>query len=54
MDTTRIRPIAVCFFRRENRILVSEGFDKIKQDYYYCPLDGGIEYNEKRISLIKI
>lgn len=46
MDTTRIRPIAVCLFRHENRILVSEGFDKIKQDYYYRPLGGGIEYGE--------
>jgi 8-oxo-dGTP pyrophosphatase MutT (NUDIX family) len=46
MDTTRIRPIAVCLFRHENRILVSEGFDKIKQEYYYRPLGGGIEYDE--------
>ena len=46
MDTTRIRPIAVCLFRHANRILVSEGFDKIKQDYYYRPLGGGIEYGE--------
>lgn len=46
MDTTRIRPIAICLFRRGNRILVSEGFDTIKQNYYYRPLGGGIEYGE--------
>lgn len=46
MDTTRIRPIAVCLFQSENRILVSEGFDAVKQDYYYRPLGGGIEYGE--------
>jgi 8-oxo-dGTP pyrophosphatase MutT (NUDIX family) len=46
MDKTRIRPIAICLFRNENRILVSEVFDKIKQDYYYRPLGGGIEYGE--------
>ena len=46
MDTTRIRPIAICIFRHENRILVSEGFDTITQDYYYRPLGGGIEYGE--------
>ena len=46
MDTTRIRPIAVCLFRHDNRILVSEGFDSVKQDYYYRPLGGGIEYGE--------
>jgi len=47
MDTTRIRPIAVCLFRHANRILVSEGFDTVKQDYYYRPLGGGIEYGER-------
>jgi len=46
MDTTRIRPIAICLFRNGNRILVSEVFDTIKQDYYYRPLGGGIEYGE--------
>jgi len=46
MDTTRIRPIAVCLFRKANRILVSEGFDTIEQNYYYRPLGGEIEYGE--------
>jgi 8-oxo-dGTP pyrophosphatase MutT (NUDIX family) len=46
MDTTRIRPISVCLFRYENQILVSEGFDTVKQNYYYRPLGGGIEYGE--------
>ena len=46
MDTTRIRPISVCLFHHENRVLVSEGFDTVKQNYYYRPLGGGIEYGE--------
>lgn len=46
MDTTRIRPIAICLFRNGDRILVSEGFDTVKQTYYYRPLGGGIEYGE--------
>ena len=46
MDTTRIRPIAICLFRNGNRILVSEGFDTVKQEYYYRPVGGGIEYGE--------
>lgn len=46
MDTTRIRPIAICLFRHGNRILVCEGFDTVKQSYYYRPLGGGIEYGE--------
>jgi 8-oxo-dGTP pyrophosphatase MutT (NUDIX family) len=46
MDTTRIRPISVCLFHHENRVLVSQGFDTVKQNYYYRPLGGGIEYGE--------
>lgn len=46
MDTTRIRPIAICLFRSGNRILVSQGFDTVEQSYYYRPLGGGIEYGE--------
>lgn len=46
MDTTRIRPISICLFRHGNRILLHEGFDTVKQNYYYRPLGGGIEYGE--------
>ncbi|MDQ4122954.1 MAG: NUDIX domain-containing protein [Acidobacteriota bacterium] len=46
MDTTRIRPIAICLLRNGNRILVSEGFDTVQQSYFYRPLGGGIEYGE--------
>ena len=46
MDKTRIRPISVCLFHHENLILVSKGFDTVKQNYYYRPLGGGIEYGE--------
>lgn len=46
MDTTRIRPIAICLFRHGDRILVSEGFDTVKQSYFCRPLGGGIEYGE--------
>jgi len=46
MDTTRIRPIAICLFRNNGRILVSEGFDTVKQAHYYRPLGGGIDYGE--------
>lgn len=46
MDATRIRPIAICLFRNKNRVLVSEGFDTNKQNYYCRPIGGGIEYGE--------
>lgn len=46
MDKERIRPIAICLFRNNNRILVSEAFDSSKQDYYCRPVGGAIEFGE--------
>ena len=43
---TRIRPIAICVFLNENRILVFEGYDKIKDETFYRPLGGEIEFGE--------
>ena len=42
----QIRPIAICVFRRENKILVSEGYDVLKAEHFYRPLGGGIEFGE--------
>lgn len=42
----QIRPIAICVFRNNNRILVFEGYDSIKDETYYRPLGGGIEFGE--------
>ena len=42
-----IRPLAICVFRDGNRILVSEGFDPVKQQTFYRPLGGGIEFGER-------
>jgi 8-oxo-dGTP pyrophosphatase MutT (NUDIX family) len=42
----RIRPIAICVFRNNNRILVFEGHDTIKGETFYRPLGGGIEFGE--------
>ncbi|OUC16181.1 MAG: hypothetical protein B0A82_03260 [Alkalinema sp. CACIAM 70d] len=46
MRTSRIRPIAICLFRDGQRILVSEGFDPVKQSHFCRPLGGGIEFGE--------
>jgi 8-oxo-dGTP pyrophosphatase MutT (NUDIX family) len=42
----QIRPIAICVFRNHNRILVFEGHDPFKDETYYRPLGGGIEFGE--------
>lgn len=41
-----IRPIAICVFRHHGRILVAEGFDPLKQQTFYRPLGGSIEFGE--------
>jgi 8-oxo-dGTP pyrophosphatase MutT (NUDIX family) len=42
----RIRPLAICVFRSRDRILVMEGYDSIKKEYFYRPLGGAIEFTE--------
>jgi len=43
----KIRPLAICVFRNNDRILVAEGYDPIKKQLFYRPLGGGIEFGEK-------
>ena len=42
----QIRPIAICVFLRKNKILVAEGYDPVKNETFYRPLGGGIEFGE--------
>ena len=46
MKPNFIRPIAICVFRNDGRILVVEGYDPIKGQIFYRPPGGGIEYGE--------
>ena len=46
MKKNRIRPLAICVFRNNDRILVVEGYDPIKKQTFYRPLGGGIEFGE--------
>jgi ADP-ribose pyrophosphatase YjhB (NUDIX family) len=44
----RIRPLAICVFRRDDgAILVAPGFDNVKQQSFYRPLGGEIEFGER-------
>lgn len=47
MTPKRIRPLALCLFRHEERILVSTAYDCVKQDHYCRPLGGEIEFGER-------
>ena len=46
MRKDAIRTIAICVFRNGSRILVAEYFDTIKQQTFYRPLGGTIEFGE--------
>ena len=41
-----VRPIAICLFTRNGRFLSAQGFDEQKQETYYRPLGGTIEFGE--------
>lgn len=46
MNIPTIRPIALCIFRKENSILVAEGYDKAKEEAFFRPLGGGVVFGE--------
>lgn len=48
----RIRPLAICVFRKDNRILVAEGYDSVKEEYFYRPLGGAIEFGETSVDTV--
>ena len=53
MKKNRIRPLALCVFLNNNRILVAEGYDPIKQQTFYRPLGGGIEFGETSADTVR-
>lgn len=48
-----IRPIALGLAVRNNKLLVSEGFDTVKNETFYRCLGGGIEFLEKSEDALK-
>ena len=48
-----IRPIALGLAIRGNKLLVSEGYDKVKKQTFYRCLGGGIEFLEKSTDALK-
>ena len=46
MKPNAIRPIAICVFQHNGRILAAEGYDPLKQQLFYRPLGGAIEFGE--------
>ena len=48
-----IRPIVLGIAKINNKILVSEGYDKIKEQTFYRCLGGGIEFLETSQEALK-
>ena len=48
-----IRPIVLGIVKRENKILVSEGYDKVKNEVFYRSIGGGIEFLEDSKDALK-
>ena len=46
MRPNKVRCIAICLFQKDGRIFVAEGYDSVKQQYFYRPLGGTIEFGE--------
>jgi len=46
MKENTVRPIAICVFRKDSSVLVAEGYDKTKDEIFYRPLGGTIEFGE--------
>ena len=50
---SHIRSIAICLFRHNGKILVFEGYDPQKNETFYRPLGGGIEFGEHSTNTIR-
>lgn len=48
-----IRPIVLGLAVKDNKLLVSEGFDNVKKQTFYRCLGGGIEFLEKSTDALK-
>lgn len=49
----KIRPIVLGLVRRDEEILVEEGYDSIKNETFYRFLGGGIEFGESGVDALK-
>lgn len=53
MKKNKIRLIAIGLFLHNGRILVFEGYDQVKEKYFYRPLGGAIKFGESGADALK-
>jgi 8-oxo-dGTP pyrophosphatase MutT (NUDIX family) len=52
MAKQRIRPLAICVFSHDGKILVTESVDSVKGEAFYRPLGGRIEFGETAVETL--
>ena len=53
MKPQKIRVITIAIIRRDDSILVFEGYDPVKDETFYRPLGGGVEFGEYSIDAVQ-
>lgn len=53
MKAGKVRPLAICVFSHQRRILVAEGYDSVKKQTFYRPLGGKIEFGEPSAQTVR-
>jgi 8-oxo-dGTP pyrophosphatase MutT (NUDIX family) len=53
MKPNTIRPIAICIVRNGESLLLFEGRDETKQETFYRPLGGSIDFGEYSIDTVR-
>ena len=52
MSKKRIRPLAICVFSHDGKILATESVDSVKGETFYRPLGGRIEFGETAVETL--
>jgi len=50
---TRIGEKALCLFRHGDKVLLAKGYDSNKDEYFFRPIGGGIEFGETSVQAIE-
>lgn len=48
-----IRNLVISVFRNETRILVAQGFDDVKQEWFLRPLGGAVKFGELAVDALR-
>jgi 8-oxo-dGTP pyrophosphatase MutT (NUDIX family) len=47
------RPIVICIFYHQGKILATQGYDRVKRQKFFRPIGGGIEFGETSQTALK-